>query len=143
MALNENEFNIITARIMFRTDWKPALSWLKAKGLEISKNDYYRTLAALDENARTRLNELAIKFEVILADEVDKFKALEKMMWEEYHKEKTPMNRSRILMMIANLQPYITSLYDQTRTMIESKVKDAAKEDSVLSKFTEFQKLTN
>lgn len=138
MNLNDNEFHIITAKIMFKTDWKGALEWLKSKGMEISQATYFRTLANLDEHAQSRINEVARKFPIIVADEIDKFRGLEKMMYEEYRAEENHMNRVRILKMIAELQPLITSLYDETRHLLEGGIIEHNKKTDVLSKFTDF-----
>src|SRR3990167_4781957 len=131
MTLNDKEFNVITSRNMFKSDYKLALTWLKSKGFDISQADYYRTLSILDDQAQKRLYEIASKFEIIAVDEIEKFKSLEKMLYEEYHKEKTPLNRARILQMIIQMQPYITSLYDQTKQMLEGKI--AKQKDIILS----------
>ena len=134
MALNEKEFLIISAKIMFKQDWKLALSWLTGKGYTIKKDIYYRTLNALDKKARTRINDIAKNFEVIVADEIEKFRIIEKQLYEEYHKEEAPINRAKILKIIAEMQPYITSLYDEVKMIFEDKIVDAVKEDTVLSK---------
>lgn len=135
MTMNDKEFHIITARIMFKSEYKKALIWLKAKGFDISQATYFRTLAVMDKDARKRLFDIASKFETIAADEIIKFQNIEKQMWEEYHKESTALNRSRILQMIANLQPFITALYDQTRQVLEGKIE--SEKDNILSINTE------
>ena len=131
MALNDKEFHILTARIMFKSDYKMALEWLEAKGHKMGQATYFRTLAVMDKDAKQRLFEVAKKFEVVAADEIIKFNNIEKQMYEEYHREENPLNRARILQMIANLQPYITALHDQTREVLEEKL--AEQKDSVLS----------
>jgi len=134
--MNDKEFHVIVARIMFKTDYKLALSWLKGKDHEISQAEYYRTLARLDSEAQKRLYEVAQKFQIIASDEIIKLTGIEKMLFEEYHKETKPKDRALILRMIVELQPYLTSLYDQTRVLIEG---NATKEaNNVLSEY--FQK---
>ena len=135
MTLNDKEFHIITARIMFKSDYKHALEWLKFKGHKVSQATYFRTLAVVDKDAKKRLYEVAKKFEVIASEEIIKFNNLEKQMYEEYHREELPLNRARILQMIANLQPYMTALYDQTRQVLEGKLE--SEKDSILSKHPE------
>ena len=135
MTLNDKEYHIVTARIMFKTDWKQALEWLKARGFDISQATYFRTLAVVDKEATERLFKIAKEFEIIASEEIIKFNNLEKQMYEEYHKEDQPLNRARILQMIANLQPYITALYDQTRLVLEGKLN--AEKDNILSKHPE------
>jgi len=134
MTLNDNEFHIVTARIMFKTDWKQALVWLKARGFDISQATYFRTLAVVDQEAKNRLFDIAKRFEIIASEEILKFQNLEKQMYEEYHKEQSPLSRARILQMIANLQPYMTALYDQTRQVLENQLE--SEKDSILSKHT-------
>ena len=65
MTLNDKEYHIVTARIMFKTDWKQALEWLKARGFDISQATYFRTLAVVDKEATERLFKIAKEFEVI------------------------------------------------------------------------------
>lgn len=137
MTLNGLEFDVVVSRIMFKTDVTLALKWLKTQNHKMSKQTYYNHLNRLDADAQSRLYELAQKFSIIAADEIVKFQGIEKQMYEEYHKEKLPINRARILKMIAELQPYITSLYDQTRTIMEGKIATAVKEDPILSFNTE------
>lgn len=135
MTLNDKEYHVIVSRIMFKSDFKLAIKWLESKGYKnIKQAEYYRILSKLDVEAKKRLYELGEKFEIVAADEIVKFLNIEKQMYEEYHKEENPLNRARILQMIANLQPYITSLYDQTKKVIEGDVIESVKEDNILSK---------
>lgn len=135
MTLSGKDFDVITSRIMFKTDWKLALKWLESKGYKIKKTDYYRILNRLDHDARKRLYEIAQKFEVIAAEEIEKFSLLEKQLYEEYNQEQSHINKARILKMIAELQPYITSLYDDIKTIFEEPIAKHIKEDPVFSKF--------
>jgi len=131
MPLNDKEFNIVLARIMFKTDWKLALSWLKSKGYDTSQSDYYRTLAVLDQQSLSRLNELGRSFTIVLADELVKIQSIEKQLYEEYHKEPHPINRARILKMILEMQPYLTAIITETRSIIENNA--IKQKDNILS----------
>lgn len=135
MTLNDKEFHILTARIMFKSDYKVALKWLESKGYEMSQATYFRTLAVMDQDAKDRLFKIAQEFEVVAADEIIKFNNIEKQMYEEYHKEQSPLGRARILQMIANLQPFITALHEQTKLVLEGKLE--SEKDSILSQHTE------
>lgn len=132
MALNDKDYCIIISRVMFKTDWKLALKWLESNGYKMSQGTYFKRLGVLDGEAKKRLFNIATEFETIAADEVIKFNNIEKQMYEEYLKESAPLNRARILQMIANLQPYITALYDQTRDLLEGKLE--SEKDNILSK---------
>lgn len=135
MTLNDKEFHVIVARVMFKTDYKLALKWLESKDYRISQAEYYRILARLDLEAQKRLFEIGQKFQIIASDEIIKLTSIEKMMYEEYHKEQKPKDRAIILKMIVELQPYLTSLYDQTRLLIESNVTKEV--NHILSEHTE------
>ena len=132
--MNDKEFHVVTSRIMFKSDYKTALQWLGAKGFNIPQATYFRLLSKLDKEAKDRLFDIAKKFEIVAADELVKFNNIEKQLYEEYHKESQPLNRARILQMIANLQPYMTALYDQTRQVLEGKIE--SEKDNILSKHT-------
>jgi hypothetical protein len=135
MTLNDKEFHILTARIMFKSDYKLALKWLESKGYEMKQATYFRTLGIMDKEAKERLFKIAQDFEIVAADEIVKFNNIEKQMYEEYLKEKTPLGKAKILQMIANLQPYITALHEQTRLVLEGKLE--SEKDSILSKHSE------
>ena len=134
-GLNDKEYNIIVARIMFKTDYKKALKWLNVQGYKMSQSSYFKKLRHIDNNAKSRLYEIAKNFETIAADEIIKFHNLEKQMYDEYYREESALNRARILQMIANLQPYITGLYDQTRQILEGTFEQ--ERDNILSKHPE------
>lgn len=135
MTLNDKEYHILTARIMFKSDWKLALKWLESKGYDIKQATYFRTLAIMDQEAKERLFRVAKDFEIVAADEIIKFSNIEKQMYEEYLKETTPLGKAKILQMIANLQPYITALYEQTKLVLEGKLE--SEKNNILSEHSD------
>ena len=42
-------------------------------------------------------------------------------MWEEYNKEKAPWKRVQILKDIVEIQPYLSSIYEATKLVIDDK----------------------
>lgn len=64
------------------------------------------------EKKLERLCHMAnLGFEYQHLDRIDGLE-LEKKMWEEYNKEKDHWKRVQILKYIAELQPYLASIYD-------------------------------
>jgi len=51
-------------------------------------------------------------------------------MWEEYNKEKGPFKRVQILKDIAGIQPYLSSIYDGTKYVINNKSKTDNEEET-------------
>src|SRR5215203_5916900 len=62
-------------------------------------------------------------FEYQHLDRIDGLELIEKKMWEEYNKEKDPFKRVQILKDIAEIQPYLSSIYDATKYVINNKNK--------------------
>lgn len=52
-------------------------------------------------------------------------------MWEEYNKEKDPWKRVQILKDIAQVQPYLASIYDSTKFVIDKKTIEAKEKGTV------------
>jgi len=127
MKLSEKESLVIQARLMFKNDLNLSLKWLESKGFPMKKTQYYNTLNRLDSMGAERLFEIAKTFPAFHADEIEKFVLIEQQLYEQYYQEKAPINKARILKMIADIQPLITALHDSTQYILETN-----------GKFTEF-----
>lgn len=137
MSLSNKEFNVIVSRLMFKSDYKSAIKWLeKEKQISLSKSTYHRILNKLDSESFQRLSEIGKNFPSIMIDEITKFENFEKEIMTQYEREKNPMNKAKIIMMNAQLQPFIISLLDQSKTLLEARAVESIKEDNILSKFT-------
>lgn len=140
MTLSTLEHNIITAKIMFGTDAKNAMAWLTAQGHKITKSTYHRRIRELDASAWKRLYEIPKHYHILVADEIVKMRNAETELYKQYHIEKDPTKKARIMMMIIQAQPYFTSLYEQTQDIVENKIRGDVEsfepeqqEDSLLS----------
>jgi hypothetical protein len=60
-------------------------------------------------------------FEYQHLDRIDGLELIEKKMWEEYNKEKDPWKRVQILKTVVEVQPYLASLYDSTKFVVDNK----------------------
>jgi hypothetical protein len=77
----------------------------------------------LEEKKLERLYHMTnIGFEYQHLDRIDGLELIEKKMWEEYNKEKDPWKRVQILKDIAELQPYLASIYDSTKFVVDNKI---------------------
>ena len=70
-------------------------------------------------------------FEYQHLDRIDGLELIEKKMWEEYNKEKDPWKRVQILKTIAEVQPYLASLYDASKFVIDKKIIEAKEKGTV------------
>ena len=52
---------------------------------------------------------------------IDTCELIAKLMWQEYGKEKSPYRRVLILKEIKEIQPYLSSYYQTTKMVLESK----------------------
>ena len=120
MDLSGKETAIIQSKLMFQKDFTLALRWLETKGFKMSRTAYYDNLKRLNNAGAERLFEIGKHFPAFHADEIEKFLMIESQLYEQYYQEKEPLNKARILKMIADIQPLITSLYDSTQYVLEA-----------------------
>lgn len=123
MDITSKESAIIQSKLMFKKDYKLALTWLETKGYKMGSNQYYSKLRMLDSQGAERLFDIGKNFPAFHADEIEKFLMIESQLYEQYYQEKEPLNKARILKMIADIQPLITSLYDSTQYVLEANAK--------------------
>lgn len=123
MDLSRNETMVMQSKLMFHSDYTLALKWLDTKGVKLSVAGYYKILKRLNESGAERLFHIGQQFPAFHADEIEKFLMIESQLYEQYYTEKEPINKARILKMIADIQPLITSLYDSTQYVLETNAK--------------------
>ena len=112
----------VVETIRMRVSTEQALHYMKNNGLSISRATYFRHKKKLEEKKLERLYHMAnLGFEYQHLDRIDGLELIEKKMWEEYNKEKDPWKRVQILKDIAQVQPYLASLYDSTKFVIDKR----------------------
>jgi len=102
--------------ICLRLHEKEALTYLSDKGYEISAAELYRPKQEVKNNSDKRLNKIASsEFLFQHLERIENLKTIQSELWNNYHVEKNPTNKSKILMNIAELQTYLSSYYDHTQ----------------------------
>jgi len=114
------DYNIIMSRIIFHNNNVGALEYLEKKGIVISKQGYYDHLKKLDEKSSSNLYKIAQEFPTIVDNELIVLNDIQSKLYQCYENESDQAKRASIAFKIAELQPYITSLYSEIRNMIET-----------------------
>jgi len=128
--LSETE-RAVVATVIMDLDWPIALEYLKDHGHPMAKSTYYRHRKGLDEKKWERLYHIAkIGFEDQHLDRISQLELINKLMWKHYEEEPSPFRKTIILERIANVQPYISRYYDVTKTLMERRKDDEAKENA-------------
>jgi len=101
-----------------------ALSYLSDKGFDISPATYYRIKKEIQETTRERLSLIASsEFLSQHLQRIDELNTVLAELWANYHKEKKPLNKSKILMNISEMQFNLANFFDSTRYIMEQATK--------------------
>jgi hypothetical protein len=128
MHRNESNSNSKTAGIesyiievmCLRLHEHEALDYLEDRGYNISAAELYRLKNEVKNSTDRRLNNIASsEFLAQHIARIDNLKVIENELWNQYHVEKNPINKSKILMNIAELQQYLSSYYDSTQYVMQ------------------------
>jgi hypothetical protein len=119
--LNDTQKAVVET-IRMRLSTEQSLQYLKDNGFFVSRATYFRYKKELEEKKLERLYHIAnIGFGYQHLDRIDGLELIEKKMWEEYNKEKTPWKRVQILKNIVEVQPYLSSIYEASKFVIDDK----------------------
>src|SRR5215211_2288007 len=119
--LNDTEKAVVET-IRMRLSTEQSLQYMKDNGFSISRATYFRHKKKLEEKKLERLYHMAnLGFEYQCLDRIDDLELIEKKMWEEYNKEKDPWKRVQILKELVQIQPYLSSIYEATKFVIDDK----------------------
>ncbi|HET6717874.1 MAG TPA: DUF4756 family protein [Nitrososphaeraceae archaeon] len=122
LSLLSDTEKAVVETIRMRLSTEQALQYMKDIGFSVSRATYFRHKKKLEEKKLERLYHMAnLGFEYQHLDRIDGLELIEKKMWEEYNKEKDPWKRVQILKDIAQLQPYLASIYDSTKFVVDNK----------------------
>ncbi|HET9807903.1 MAG TPA: hypothetical protein VFP49_13450, partial [Nitrososphaeraceae archaeon] len=110
----------VVETIRMRLSTEQALQYLKDNGFYVSRATYFRRKKKLEEKKLERLYHMAnLGFEYQHLDRIDGLELIEKKMWEEYNKEKGSWKRVQILKDIAEIQPYLSAIYEANKFVID------------------------
>jgi hypothetical protein len=112
----------VVETIRMRLSTEQALQYMKENGFFVSRATYFRHKKKLEEKKLERLYHMAtLGFEYQYLDRIEGIELIEKKMWEEYNKEKDPFKRVQILKDIVEIQPYLSSIYEASKFVIDDK----------------------
>ena len=98
-----------------------ALDFLKNAGFPMGKRTYYRHKKKIEELKTDRMRFIAkVAYEEQHLERVDRMELIENQMWLCYWREKDHTKKVKILSEIANIQPFISSYYEATKTLVEA-----------------------
>jgi hypothetical protein len=118
--LNDRE-RIVLDCVLMRYNEKEALALLKAEGHEMSARSYWRIRGDIEATKQKRLFEIGQHgFEDQHLRRIDTLESVEKKLWREYVLESSPYRRAKILVWIAELQPWLGTFYRLTKRVIEN-----------------------
>ena len=127
MPLNATESLVVATKIM-RLSEKESLDYLKKRGIEISRDKYYRILGRISSETSKRLYEICKNFKERHMQRIDKFEVIEKLMWENYKECNDPTKRVRILKEIREMQIYLSAFDEATAGVIEEVIRNFGKD---------------
>ena len=101
---------------------KEAVAYLNAEGYPISDSTLGRIKSELKRNSLSRMHQIATyDFHQQHLNRIDTCELICKLMWQEYGKETSPYRRVLILKEIKEIHPYLSSYYQTTKMVPESK----------------------
>lgn len=117
--LNDTERHVMEC-IRMRLTEAQSFAYLKANDHDISRRTFYRIKGKLEAEKFKRLSQIAqMGFVDQHLERIDHLEIIQKLMWENYHMEKSSYKRVLILIKLVELQPYISAYYDITRDVLE------------------------
>src|SRR4030095_6729173 len=120
-GLNDRQ-RAVVATIRMRLTREEALAYMRGEGFPMSESTYGRIKAWIKSTQLQRLHYIAaIGFENQHTTRIETAELIEELMWENYHRCKSPFKRVIILEKISELQPLISAYYDATRAVLEKR----------------------
>lgn len=130
MPLSDIEILVVATKVM-RFSEKEALEYLRAHNHETTRATYYRILGHVESETRTRLFEICRTMKEQHLERIDEIDKIKKEMWTQYHREKEPLPKVRILKEIKELQPYVSAYNEATQSILEDSVKQFGDEENI------------
>jgi hypothetical protein len=124
-VLTETQRAIVETNAM-RLHVIQALQYLKDCGYEMSRPKYFRQKKKIESMKMERMRHIALYFQDQHMDRIDKCETVEKLMWKNYHEEKSPYKKVTILGEIITMQSWLSGYYDAARFVLEQRVKTEA-----------------
>ena len=138
MYRNNTIFPLLIECMAMNLHENEALGYLKDRGFKISHDTFYRYKRKIKNSRFERLSLIAkTQFIDQHLDRISNLELINKEMWSLYRKEKDNFKKAQILEKIAELQTYISSYYDVSRSVMEQSIKNEKPKDNPISTTTE------
>lgn len=111
---------LVVATIRMRLTNPQSLAYLEGHGYKMSRRTYSRIKAFVESKKLERLHNIAATFEDQHMDRLDTIELIEQKMWEHYYQEQSHYKCVMILKEIKELQPYKSSYYESTASVIKT-----------------------
>jgi hypothetical protein len=121
-VLNDKERAVIDT-ITMRFHAPEALIYLKKLGMEMGIATYYRYRKKVENMKLERMQFIAQHFQELHLEKIDRLELIDRLMWENYEKEKEPFRKVKILEAIANAQSTLSSYYESSTIALEVSTK--------------------
>ena len=120
MPLNDRQ-NLIIHTMVMRLSIKNSLEYLQSHGYKIALSTYKKDKSIITKNSEKR------KFELIRTglweqhiERINQIETSLKLAWENYHQEKSPFNKVKILSIITAMQPLLSQYYSASQSILEN-----------------------
>lgn len=153
MPLSQRESLVLITKTMKMSE-RDSMEYLKKKGEEMSQGTYYKTLARISTETRKRLTEICDNYKDSHMQHISTFYAIENELWNAYREPNkrlvtvreegyddngkrwkretqqlidiplSPVEKSKILKEIKELQPYISAYEEATYHIMEDSLRE-------------------
>jgi hypothetical protein len=96
-----------------------ALVYLNQLGMKMGIATYYRYRKKVESMKLERMQFIAQHFSELHLEKIDRLELIDRLMWENYEKEKDPTKRVKILETIADAQTNLSSYYESSTIALE------------------------
>jgi hypothetical protein len=117
-VLNDKERAVLDTLTM-RFHAPEALVYLNQLGMKMGIATYYRYRKKLEDMKLERMQFIAQHFSELHLEKIDRLELIDRLMWENYEKEKDPTKRVKILETIADSQTNLSSYYESSTVALE------------------------
>jgi len=111
---------LVVHSIVMRLNEKESLAYLEGHGHKIQPSTFYKykkKIVGAGEKRKIELTRDGLWEQHL--QRIDQLETIEKLSWENFHREKDPSRKQKILESIANLQPLLSTYYHATQKVLE------------------------
>jgi hypothetical protein len=116
--------------ITMRFHASEALVYLENLGMKMGIATYYRYRKKVENMKLERMQFIAEHFQELHLEKMDRLELIDRLMWENYEKEKDPSKKVKILETIAATQYTISNYYESSIMALEVSTKFRSKNNS-------------